>query len=256
MSTSVFAAGCTISNNFIMVAPSFETVVFPRSSRTSLSSPLGPNVVRTASATAQHALMLDTHCPRPCDESVPCEGAQFAVAARARHRSNASRDDTIRADARRSSRLASRVAVPRARRAHRQSRVESMDDARDEDQTTHKKQFLPPRATPHPRPARLSRGGSRSSQRIGRARRPRGSRRRHRPRARRVDVRATRRWRDKIEKIRTINRPSGMRTMGVDIASSAEGRCDDRLDPWASRRGLRTDEEWVHSEGLVTSHEW
>jgi len=38
----------------------------------------------------------------------------------------------------------------------------------------------------------------------------------------RLDARAQR-----LKKLRTINRPSGMRTMGVDIASSAEGRCDD-----------------------------
>ena len=71
MSTSVLAAGCTISNSFIIVAPSFEIVVTPLSSRTNLSNPRGPSVVRTASATAQHALMFDTHCPRPCDVSVP-----------------------------------------------------------------------------------------------------------------------------------------------------------------------------------------
>jgi hypothetical protein len=45
----------------------------------------------------------------------------------------------------------------------------------------------------------------------------------------RLDVRA-----ERLTKIPTINRPSGMRTMGVDIASRAAGRCDDR---WIRGRG-------------------
>ena len=42
MSTRDLAAGCTMSRSFMMVAPSLEMVVVPRSSCTSLSSPRGP----------------------------------------------------------------------------------------------------------------------------------------------------------------------------------------------------------------------
>jgi hypothetical protein len=59
MSTRVLAAGWAISSSFMMVAPSLLMVTF-RPSNTSLSMPLGPSVLDTASATAQHALMLDT----------------------------------------------------------------------------------------------------------------------------------------------------------------------------------------------------
>jgi hypothetical protein len=38
----------------------------------SLSMPRGPSVVRTASATAWHALMLEMSCALPCEVSVPC----------------------------------------------------------------------------------------------------------------------------------------------------------------------------------------
>lgn len=54
----------------MMVAPSLDTVTLAPVF-TSLSMPLGPSVVRTASATAQQALMLDTSCALPCDVSVP-----------------------------------------------------------------------------------------------------------------------------------------------------------------------------------------
>lgn len=37
----------------------------------SLSMPRGPSVVRTASATAWHALMFEISCALPCDSSVP-----------------------------------------------------------------------------------------------------------------------------------------------------------------------------------------
>ncbi len=42
MSTRDLAAGCTMSRSFMIVAPSLEMVVVPRSSCTSLSSPRGP----------------------------------------------------------------------------------------------------------------------------------------------------------------------------------------------------------------------
>jgi|TARA_B100000683_G_scaffold166375_2_gene160271 hypothetical protein len=103
-----------------------------------------------------------------------------------------------------------------------------MDDARDEDRTTHtKKQFPPtPRDPSSSSRARLPHRGrvNASAARDDRAvpvavivlARDAST-------SARLDVRAKR-----LKKIRTINRPSGMRTMGVDIASSAEGRCDDR----------------------------
>eukprot|EP00977_Amphora_coffeiformis_P001650 scaffold310_cov168-Amphora_coffeaeformis.AAC.45 len=49
ISTKVRAAGCAISSNFIMVAPSLEMVT--RFVATSLSRPAGPSVERTMSAT-------------------------------------------------------------------------------------------------------------------------------------------------------------------------------------------------------------
>ena len=70
MSTNVFAAGCTMSRSFMMVAPSFDIVVFCPS-KTSLSIPLGPKVVRIVSATAWHALMFDIICDFPWLVSVP-----------------------------------------------------------------------------------------------------------------------------------------------------------------------------------------
>lgn len=94
MSTMVRAAGCTTSSSRIIDAPSFDTVACagphpvwaarPAARRrrarakptscpryTSLSMPRGPRVVRTTSATAEHALMLLTSCGMPCDVSVP-----------------------------------------------------------------------------------------------------------------------------------------------------------------------------------------
>mmetsp|Transcript_3723 Transcript_3723/g.10066 ORF Transcript_3723/g.10066 Transcript_3723/m.10066 type:complete len:227 (-) Transcript_3723:8-688(-) len=71
MSTRDLAAGCTMSRSFMMVAPSLEMVVVPRSSCTSLSSPRGPRVVRTESTTAMQALMLEMSWPLPWLVSVP-----------------------------------------------------------------------------------------------------------------------------------------------------------------------------------------
>jgi hypothetical protein len=69
-STRVLAAGCTISNSLIMVAPSLEMVVlWP--SNTNLSIPRGPSVVFTASATAWHALILEIIWALPWEVSVP-----------------------------------------------------------------------------------------------------------------------------------------------------------------------------------------
>lgn len=71
MSTKVFAAGCTMSSNFMMVAPSLEMVTWPLLSTMSLSMPLGPSVVLTVSTTAAQALMLERSWPLPWDVSVP-----------------------------------------------------------------------------------------------------------------------------------------------------------------------------------------
>jgi len=70
ISTSVLAAGCTISSNFMIVAPSFEIVVVVPL-KTSLSMPRGPSVVRIVSTIVQQALMLLMICGLPCDVSVP-----------------------------------------------------------------------------------------------------------------------------------------------------------------------------------------
>ena len=64
MSTSVLAAGWTMSSSFIMLAPSFEITGFCVVC-TSLSIPRGPSVERIASATASQALMLLISWPRP-----------------------------------------------------------------------------------------------------------------------------------------------------------------------------------------------
>ena len=65
ISTKVLAAGCSISKSLIIVAPSLLMVTL-RPSATSLSIPRGPNVVRTASTTPSHALMLLMSCALPC----------------------------------------------------------------------------------------------------------------------------------------------------------------------------------------------
>ena len=71
MSTSVLAAGWTMSRSLRIVAPSFVICASPRSFTMSLSIPLGPSVVASVSAIARHAEMLDNSCPFPCDVSVP-----------------------------------------------------------------------------------------------------------------------------------------------------------------------------------------
>lgn len=49
ISTNDLAAGWTTSKSFIIVAPSLDIVAFPLLSTISLSIPLGPSVVLTAS---------------------------------------------------------------------------------------------------------------------------------------------------------------------------------------------------------------
>lgn len=58
ISTSVFAAGWTISNRLMRVAPSFE-IVTDLPSWISLSIPLGPKVVFTTSTIDWQALILE-----------------------------------------------------------------------------------------------------------------------------------------------------------------------------------------------------
>ncbi len=57
-STTIFAAGCSMSISLRMVAPSFVITTSPIESTSILSMPLGPRVVLTASATAFAAMML------------------------------------------------------------------------------------------------------------------------------------------------------------------------------------------------------
>mmetsp|Transcript_31008 Transcript_31008/g.77568 ORF Transcript_31008/g.77568 Transcript_31008/m.77568 type:complete len:272 (-) Transcript_31008:65-880(-) len=76
MSTSVLAAGWTMSRSFMSVAPSLEIVTTP-SRRISLSIPRGPSVVRRMSTTALIALMLEMSCALPCDESVPSRSSRI-----------------------------------------------------------------------------------------------------------------------------------------------------------------------------------
>jgi hypothetical protein len=140
---------------------------------------------------------------------------------------------------RRETLFAPRVARRRPSRPSRPSSVARRIDGRRSRRRpnhTQKNNFLPPRATPHPRPARVS--PHRDRERRVNASASRDDRAvpvavivlaRDASTSARLDVRA---WR--LKKILTINRPSGMRTMGVDIASSAEGRCDDR---WIRGRG-------------------
>jgi len=70
ISAKTRAAGCTISNSFMIVAPSFEMVTFVPSYM-SLSMPRGPSVERTASTTAPQALMFEISWALPWLVSVP-----------------------------------------------------------------------------------------------------------------------------------------------------------------------------------------
>jgi hypothetical protein len=64
MSTSTFAAGCTMSSSLSTVAPSFEIVV-ALPVVIILSIPRGPRVVRITSTTDWQALMLLMIWERP-----------------------------------------------------------------------------------------------------------------------------------------------------------------------------------------------
>ena len=67
----ILAAGCSMSISFRMVAPSLVMTTSPIESTSILSMPLGPNVERTASATALAAAMLFDWAVRPRVRCVP-----------------------------------------------------------------------------------------------------------------------------------------------------------------------------------------
>ena len=70
-STSIFAAGCSISISFKMVTPSLVTTISPSPSTNILSIPFGPNVVLTVSANTLPAKMLFLCASLPTDLLVP-----------------------------------------------------------------------------------------------------------------------------------------------------------------------------------------
>ena len=70
-STIIFAAGCSISISFRIVAPSFVIVTSPIESTSILSMPFGPKVVRTLSATALAAIIFLLCASLPVFRSVP-----------------------------------------------------------------------------------------------------------------------------------------------------------------------------------------
>mmetsp|Transcript_18 Transcript_18/g.49 ORF Transcript_18/g.49 Transcript_18/m.49 type:complete len:241 (+) Transcript_18:1340-2062(+) len=64
---SIFAAGCSISNSFTMVAQSDVTMIFPKWLTTSLFIPLGPRDVRVMVEISRQASTLRRGAPsRPC----------------------------------------------------------------------------------------------------------------------------------------------------------------------------------------------
>src|SRR3972149_973204 len=80
-STSIFAAGCSMSISFRIVTPSFVMTTSPRLSTSILSLPRGPNVERTASATAFAAAMLLNCAPLPRSRRVPSFKTRICVPA-------------------------------------------------------------------------------------------------------------------------------------------------------------------------------
>src|SRR5688572_6151060 len=80
-STSIFAAGCSMSISFRIVTPSFVMTTSPRLSTSILSMPLGPRVDRTASATAFAAAMLLNCAPLPRSRRVPSLRTKICVPA-------------------------------------------------------------------------------------------------------------------------------------------------------------------------------
>mmetsp|Transcript_14394 Transcript_14394/g.30798 ORF Transcript_14394/g.30798 Transcript_14394/m.30798 type:complete len:260 (+) Transcript_14394:1006-1785(+) len=70
---SIFAAGCSISNSFTMVAQSDVTMILPRWLTTSLFIPLGPRDVRVMVDISRHASTLRMVAPsRPSMDWWPC----------------------------------------------------------------------------------------------------------------------------------------------------------------------------------------
>ena len=70
-STIIFAAGCSTSISFNIVAPSFVITTSPIESTSILSIPFGPRVDLTASLMAFAAMMLFPCAPRPLSLFVP-----------------------------------------------------------------------------------------------------------------------------------------------------------------------------------------
>ncbi len=70
-STTILAAGCSISISLKIVTPSLVITTSPRPSTSILSMPFGPRVVLTALATALAAIMLLFWASLPLERSVP-----------------------------------------------------------------------------------------------------------------------------------------------------------------------------------------
>ena len=70
-STSIFAAGCSISISFKIVTPSLVTTISPSPSTNILSIPFGPKVVLTVSANTLPAKMLVLCASLPNNLLVP-----------------------------------------------------------------------------------------------------------------------------------------------------------------------------------------
>ncbi|OFV65713.1 MAG: membrane protein [Candidatus Syntrophoarchaeum butanivorans] len=79
ISTIIFAAGCSISISFRIVAPSFVITTSPSESTSILSIPLGPSVVLTALATAFAASMLRFCASLPLVRSLPSFNISIGV---------------------------------------------------------------------------------------------------------------------------------------------------------------------------------
>src|SRR6059036_1023730 len=80
-STSIFAAGCSMSISLRIVTPSFVMTTSPRLSTSILYIPRGPKVERTASATAFAAAMLLNCAPLPRSRRVPSFRTNIGVPA-------------------------------------------------------------------------------------------------------------------------------------------------------------------------------
>ena len=78
-STIIFAAGLSMSISFRIVAPSFVITTSPRESTSILSIPFGPNVVRTAAATAFAAFIFAVCASLPLALSPPSRNTNIGT---------------------------------------------------------------------------------------------------------------------------------------------------------------------------------